>query len=44
MRDRLTIGEGQHILIGVNQQERFQHHAVHHRLMDPSVNRKLPKL
>ena len=34
MRDRLAVGEGQHILIGIDQQERLQHHAVDHRLMN----------
>jgi hypothetical protein len=31
--DRLAVGEGQHVLIGINQQERLEHHAVDHRLM-----------
>jgi hypothetical protein len=43
MWDRLTVGEGQHVLIGVNQQERLQHHAVHHRLMDTEREQEVTK-
>jgi hypothetical protein len=34
MWNRLTIGKGQHIFIGVDKQERFQNHPIHHRLMN----------